>query len=85
MENSGLVHMIRNNKLNELTLMFNLFSRRPASFNQLKVCFADYIVTEGSKLVTESGNMKTEEFVSKLMHLREIIYDIASRAMGRDT
>ena len=29
MENSGLVHMIRNNKLNDLTLMFNLFQKRP--------------------------------------------------------
>jgi len=36
-------------------------------------------------LVTESANMKTEEFVNKLMHLRELIYDIAKQAMNRDT
>jgi len=29
--------------------------------------------------------MKTEEFVNKLMHLRELIYDIAKQAMNRDT
>lgn len=40
---------------------------------------------EGSKLVTDSANMKTDEFVNKLMKLREVIYDIAQRAMGRDT
>lgn len=49
------------------------------------MCFAEYIVSEGSKLVTESANMKTEEFVNKLMHLRELIYDIAKQAMNRDT
>jgi hypothetical protein len=42
-------------------------------------------VDEGSKLVTDSANMKTDEFVNKLMKLREVIYDIAQRAMGRDT
>jgi cullin 3 len=62
MESSGLVHMIRNNRIPDLTLLFTLFQRRQKSFDLLKRCFSDFIVTEGSKLVSDT-NLKTEDFI----------------------
>ena len=36
MEQSGLVHMIRNNKVKELQVMYGMFTRRNDSFDLLK-------------------------------------------------
>lgn len=62
MESSGLVHMIRNNKIADLTILFQLFHRRQKSFDLLKRCLSDFIVSEGSKLVSDA-NLKTEDFI----------------------
>jgi hypothetical protein len=51
MENSGLVHMIRNEKYEEIALMFDLFSKVPDAFNILGKNLAQFIISEGSKLV----------------------------------
>lgn len=45
---------------------------------------ADFIVAEGSKLVND-GNLKTDDFINQLMRLRELMTDIATQAMGRDS
>ena len=36
MEQSGLMHMIRNNKVKELQVMYGMFTRRNDSFDLLK-------------------------------------------------
>ncbi len=51
MQSSGLVHMIRNNNIEELGLVYNMFSRRPASFELLRKHLAEFIINEGNKLV----------------------------------
>ena len=84
MESSGFVHMIRNNKINDLTIMFQLFSRRQKSFDLLKKCLSEFIASEGSKLVADT-NLKTDDFIQQLMRLRELIIEIATQAMGRDS
>jgi hypothetical protein len=61
MDSSGLVHMIRNNNMDEIALVYNMFSRRPASFDLLRKHLADFIVNEGNKLVNEE--VKNEDFV----------------------
>jgi len=71
---SGLVHMIRNNNIDELRLIYNMFLRRPASFELLRKHLADFIVNEGNKLVNEE--IKNDEFVVKLIDLRERVCGI---------
>ncbi len=75
MDSSGLVSMIRNNKITDITLLYTIFSRRPNSFELLKRSLSDYIVLEGFKLV-QDDKLKIEEFIVKLISLRESIYEI---------
>ena len=51
MEATGLVSMIRDSKIEELALLYSMFSRRDASFELLRNHIRDYIADEGSKLV----------------------------------
>lgn len=66
--------MIRNNNIDELRLIYNMFLRRPASFELLRKHLADFIVNEGNKLVNEE--IKNDEFVVKLIDLRERVCGI---------
>ena len=83
MESSGLVQMIRNGRTDELALLYNMFSRRDASFELLRSHIRDYIANEGSKLVQDE-KLKNEELVVRLIELREAINDLHVNAMQRD-
>jgi len=83
MESSGLVSMIRNNKIDELALLYNMFSRRDASFELLRNHIRDYIADEGGKLVTDE-KLKNEDLVVRLIELRERINELHCKAMQRD-
>ena len=74
MQSSGLVHMIRNNSMDELARTYNMFKRRPASFELLRKYLAEHIINEGSKLVTEE--VKNDDLVVKLIELRERVSGI---------
>ena len=74
MQSSGLVHMIRNNNMDELAMVYNMFSRRPQSFELLRKHIAEFIVNEGNKLVQEE--VKNDQLVSKLIELRERVSGI---------
>jgi hypothetical protein len=47
MENSGLIAMIKNEKYDEIALMYELFSKVPESFQALSKNLSNYIVAEG--------------------------------------
>ena len=47
MENSGLVSMIKNEKYDEILLMYELFSKVPEAFQALSKNLSGYIVSEG--------------------------------------
>ena len=65
--------------MDELALVYNMFSRRPASFDLLRKHLAEFIVNEGNKLVNEE--VKNEDFVSKMINLRERVSNVQNRAM----
>lgn len=56
-----------------------MFSRRPASFDLLRKHLAEFIVNEGNKLVSEE--VKNEDFVTKMIDLRERVSNVQNRAM----
>ena len=66
MDSSGLVSMIRNNKIADITLLYSIFSKRLKSFELLKRSLGDFIVMEGLKLVKDD-KLKNEEFVVQLI------------------
>ena len=51
MQSSGLIHMINNNKISEISVLYNMFQRRVDSFELLKKALSQYIMEEGNKLV----------------------------------
>lgn len=70
MPESGLVHMIRNNKIKEMQVLYNMFTRRNDSFKILRDNISGYIIAEGSKLVNDD-KLKNEDLVQKLITLNK--------------
>ena len=62
MENSGLVAMLREGKIEEIELMFDLFSKVPGALVLLKQKLQLFIIDEGNKLVQDQ-RLKQDEFV----------------------
>lgn len=83
MENSGLVHMIKNEKYDEIALMYDLFSRVTEAFNILGKHLALYIVTEGNKLI-QDDKLKHDEFVAQVIALREKMLNIYVKSFNKD-
>lgn len=84
MENSGLIHMIRNEKYQEIALMHELLSKVPEAFITLGKHLGNYIIMEGNKLV-QDDKLKHDEFVSKVIELRDKMVNIQVRSFNRDT
>ena len=62
MEQSGLVYMIKNDRLGELQIVYSMFSRRNDSFEILRKQLSAYINDEGTKLVGDT-KLKNEDLV----------------------
>ena len=62
MEQSGLVYMIKNDKIGELQIVYSMFSRRNDSFEILRKQLSAYINDEGTKLVGDT-KLKNEDLV----------------------
>jgi len=45
--------MIRNNQIANLSLLYNMFTRRDESFEKLRKCLSEFIIEEGNKLVRD--------------------------------
>lgn len=76
--------MIRNNKFDEIGLMFDMFSRVLDALELLKKHLTNYIVTEGNKLV-QDDKLKQDEFVAKLIELRDKMVSIFMKSFKRDS
>lgn len=83
MEHSGLAYMIKNNCLDDIALLFDMFSRLTTSFTLLKNSLSDYIVKEGMKLVADD-KMKYDEYIAKLIDLRDKIMQILIKSFCRN-
>nr|4AP2_B Chain B, CULLIN-3 [Homo sapiens] len=58
MENSGLVHMLKNGKTEDLGCMYKLFSRVPNGLKTMCECMSSYLREQGKALVSEEGEGK---------------------------
>jgi cullin 3 len=83
MENSGLVAMIRNEKYEEIGLMFELFSKVPEAFASLTKQLSAYIISEGTKLI-QDDKLKPDEFVANVIQLREKMFNIHMKSFNKD-
>lgn len=83
MENSGLVAMIKNEKYDEIGLMYELFSKVQDAFQALSKQLSAYIVAEGTKLM-QDDKLRHDEFVANVIQLREKMFNIHSKSFNKD-
>ena len=84
MENSGLVAMLRDDKVEDLSRMATLFNRVPSTLEDVRAVMKTYITQCGMDLVREQEERRDPvQFVAKLLEMRdkyELIVTQAFRA-----
>jgi cullin 3 len=83
MENSGLIQMIKQEKYDEIKLMFSLFKRCPNALEMFKKHLKTYIVEEGLKLV-KNESIENDELVRKIIEFRTSIMDLLQKSLEKD-
>lgn len=73
MENSGVVHMLKNQKTEDLACMYKLFSRVDDGLKTMAECVSSYLREQGKALVTEDEGGKGDalSFVQSLLDLKD--------------
>ena len=64
-------------------MLYNIFIKRPKSFELLRKKLSDFIVEEGTKLVQDE-QLKIDQFVVQLIQLRETIFEVFTKSMNKD-
>ncbi|XP_069367318.1 cullin-3-B-like [Paralichthys olivaceus] len=71
MENSGLVHMLKNGKTDDLACMYKLFTRVPNGLKTMCECMSPYLREQGKALVSEEGEGKNPvDYIQGLLDLK---------------
>jgi len=72
MENSGVVHMLKNNKTEDLGCMYKLFYRVPEGLKTMCNCISAHLREQGKALVAEEdGGKNAILFVQSLLDLKD--------------
>ncbi|KAK2489941.1 hypothetical protein MC885_004738 [Smutsia gigantea] len=71
MENSGLLHMLKNGKTEDLACMYKLFSCVPNGLKTMCECMSSYLRGQGKALVSEEGEEKNPvDYIQALLYLK---------------
>ncbi|XP_065202116.1 cullin-3-B [Planococcus citri] len=73
MENSGVIHMLKNQKTEDIACMYKLFSRVPDGLKIMSDCVSKYLREQGKALVQEddAGATNAILFVQNLLDLKD--------------
>ncbi|PIK46535.1 putative cullin-3-B [Apostichopus japonicus] len=74
MENSGVVHMLQNNKKEDLACMYKLFIRVASGLETMCKCISGYLREQGKALVQEEdggGGKQPIQYVQDLLELKD--------------
>ncbi|XP_003737732.1 cullin-3 [Galendromus occidentalis] len=71
MENSGVVHMLKNQKVDDLNRMYLLFARVPEGLKCLVERVSAYLREQGRALVTDDAKGDALTFVQSLLDLKD--------------
>ncbi|XP_005106158.1 cullin-3-B [Aplysia californica] len=73
MENSGVVHMLENNKTDDLACMYKLFIRVGDGLKTMSDCISKYLREQGRALVSEEGEESKNAitYVQNLLDLKD--------------
>lgn len=72
MENSGVVHMLKNKKTEDLACMYKLFSRVPEGLRTMCECISAYLREQGRALVSEEeAGTNAIVYIQSLLDLKD--------------
>ncbi|XP_074657662.1 cullin-3-A-like [Tubulanus polymorphus] len=71
MENSGVVHMLKNNKTDDLGCMYKLFIRVPDGLRTMCACISAYLREQGKALVAEEEGKNAITYIQSLLDLKD--------------
>ncbi|CAD5111560.1 DgyrCDS859 [Dimorphilus gyrociliatus] len=85
MENSGVVHMLKNDKIDDLQCMYKLFARVPDGLKTMMECISGYLREQGRALVSEEETGKNAiAFVQALLDLKDRFDNLLKRSFAND-
>lgn len=85
MENSGLVVMLRDHKVNDLKRLYNLFARVSFCLDLLRDHFGYFIVKNGEEILSQQENNKDPIlFVANILQLKDKMDEIIKNAFHSD-
>jgi cullin 3 len=85
MENSGVVAMLKNNKVADLRRMYSLFSRVPETLDHLRGCMCNHVKKEGLGLVADQEKVSAPvDFVKKLLEMRDKYDKLVTDALNAE-
>lgn len=76
MEGSGVVHMLKNNRMDDLACMYKLFSRVAEGHKTIGDCVSKYLREEGKALVTQATDEQSQQtnavtYIQNLLELKD--------------
>merc|ERR1719242_2547479 len=76
MEGSGVVHMLKNNRMEDLACMYKLFGRVSDGHKTIGDCVSTYLREEGKALVTQSAEENSQQtnavtYIQNLLELKD--------------
>jgi len=84
-ETSGLVHMLGDDKYEDLGRMYNLFSRVTGGLSKIREVMTSYVKDYGKQLVTDPERLKDPvEFVQRLSDVKDKFNKIIDLAFSND-
>lgn len=85
MENSGVVHMLKNQKTDDLACMYKLFSRVSDGLKTMSDCVSQYLREQGKVLVQEEeGGTNAINFVQNLLDLKDRLDHFLHNSFAND-
>lgn len=87
MENSGVVHMLQNNKTDDLACMYKLLVRVPDGLTCMCTCISGYLREQGKALVAEEGEdgKNAITYVQSLLDLKDRFDHFFHESFNKDS
>lgn len=84
MENSGLVHMLINNKYDDIACMYKLFARVSNGLKIMSECISKYLRDQGKTIVDEHDNKTPGVYIQSLLDLKQRFDFLLTKALNKD-
>ena len=89
MEGSGVVHMLKNNRMEDLACMYKLFGRVSDGHKTIGECVSSYLREEGKALVTQSADESSQQtnavtYIQNLLELKDRFDNFLIKSFSND-